>query len=36
MLREILCVLEGGVMYLEIIGFGFINMSKGKEEKNHD
>ena len=33
MITDTLHALEGGIKYLEIIVFGFINTSKGKEEK---
>lgn len=36
MITDTLRALKGGIKYLEIIVFGFINTSKGKEEKkNH-
>lgn len=34
MITDTLHALEGGIKYPEIIVFGFINTSKGKEEKN--
>lgn len=34
MIRDTLHALEGGIKYLEIIVFGFINTSKGKVKKN--
>lgn len=34
MIRDIFYVLEGGIKYLEIIVFGFINILKGKVKKN--
>lgn len=36
MIEETVHALEGGIKYLEIIVFGFINTSKGKEEKNYE